>query len=227
MRRWKNKRWIGTTSWYHRVADDSAVPKMPVIKAQKPLGLPRKGRFGWTSKNNHRRICGVWSEYAKLATMSAYHIDVFRCAGNFNGGVHGFEFLLVVLLCTLGLLQSCAQAVLSLSFPYLLYARKETATLFFIYLLLLFFCGSGSDCPTTIFFLQGVWFIGTNWAMLRIEQNKPARSWKRGEAPIPRVGKGLSGFRIERAPPCEGVSALDHQATPALAPSYSIQKCNV
>jgi hypothetical protein len=51
--------------------------------------------------------------------------------------------------------------------------------------------------------------------MLRIEQNLPARSQKRGEASIPRVGKGLPGFGIERAPSREGVSALDHQSTPA------------
>jgi hypothetical protein len=63
--------------------------------------------------------------------------------------------------------------------------------------------------------LQGVRFFGTNQAILRIEQNLPARSWKRGEAPIPRVGKGLPGFRIKRASSREGVSALDHQATPA------------
>jgi hypothetical protein len=50
--------------------------------------------------------------------------------------------------------------------------------------------------------------------MLRIEQNLPARSWKRGEAPIPRLGKGLPGFGIEHAPSRVGVSALDHQATP-------------
>ncbi len=50
---------------------------------------------------------------------------------------------------------------------------------------------------------------------MRIEQNLPARSRKRDEALIPRVGKGLPGFRIERAPSREGVSALDHQATPA------------
>jgi hypothetical protein len=29
------------------------------------------------------------------------------------------------------------------------------------------------------------------------------------------VGKGVPGFGIERAPSREGVSALDHQATPA------------
>jgi hypothetical protein len=29
------------------------------------------------------------------------------------------------------------------------------------------------------------------------------------------VGKGVPGFRIERAPSRAGVSALDHQATPA------------
>ncbi len=58
-------------------------------------------------------------------------------------------------------------------------------------------------------------FFGTSWAMLRIEQNLPARSQKRGEAPIPRVGRGLPGFGIERAPSHEWVSALDHQATPA------------
>jgi hypothetical protein len=48
-------------------------------------------------------------------------------------------------------------------------------------------------------FLQGVRFFGTNQAMLRIKQNLPAISRKRGEAPIPRVGKGLPGFGIERA----------------------------
>jgi hypothetical protein len=48
---------------------------------------------------------------------------------------------------------------------------------------------------------------------LRIETNLPARSRKRGEAPIPRVGRGLPGFGIERGPSREGVSALDHQAT--------------
>jgi hypothetical protein len=48
--------------------------------------------------------------------------------------------------------------------------------------------------------------------MLRIEQNLPARFGKRGEVPIPRVGKG---FGLERSPSREGVSALDHQATPA------------
>ncbi len=65
-------------------------------------------------------------------------------------------------------------------------------------------------------FLQGVRFFGiSNPAMLRIEQNLPARSRKRGEAPIPRVGKWLPGFGIEQAPSREGVSALDHQATPA------------
>jgi hypothetical protein len=52
--------------------------------------------------------------------------------------------------------------------------------------------------------------------MLRTEQNLPARSRKRGEAPDPyRVGKGVPGFGIEHAPSREGVSALDHQATPA------------
>jgi hypothetical protein len=50
---------------------------------------------------------------------------------------------------------------------------------------------------------------------LRIEQNLPARSRKMGEAPIPRVGKRLPGFGIERAPSREGVSALDHRAKPA------------
>ncbi len=50
--------------------------------------------------------------------------------------------------------------------------------------------------------------------MLRIKQNMPARSQKRGKAPTPSVGKGLPGFRIERKPSCEGVGALDHQATP-------------
>ncbi len=54
--------------------------------------------------------------------------------------------------------------------------------------------------------------------MLRIEQNLPARSRKGGEAPIPRVGKGLPGFGIERATSREGVIALDHQATPAASP---------
>ncbi len=49
--------------------------------------------------------------------------------------------------------------------------------------------------------------------MLRIKQNLPGRSWKRGEAPIPRKGKGLPGFGIEPAPSREEVSALDHQAT--------------
>jgi hypothetical protein len=72
-------------------------------------------------------------------------------------------------------------------------------------------------------FLQGVRFFGTNQAMLRIEQNLPARSQqKRGEAPIPRVGKGLPGFGIGRAPSREGVSALDHQATPAASPVHLI-----
>jgi hypothetical protein len=45
--------------------------------------------------------------------------------------------------------------------------------------------------------------------MLRIERNLPARSWKRGEAPIPRVGKGFPGFGIKRASSGEGVSVLD------------------
>ncbi len=49
--------------------------------------------------------------------------------------------------------------------------------------------------------------------MLRIKQNLPARSRKSGEAPIPRMGKGLPGFGIERTPFHEGVSVLDHQAT--------------
>ncbi len=69
-----------------------------------------------------------------------------------------------------------------------------------------FFFGSGSGCPAT-----AVRFFGTNRAMLRIKQNLPARSRKRGEAPIPRVEKRLPGF----------VSALDHQAT-APAPSQSL-----
>ncbi len=60
--------------------------------------------------------------------------------------------------------------------------------------------------------------------MLRIEQNLPARSQKRGEAPIPRVGKGLPRFGIERALSREGVRALDHQATPA-AHLSSHQRC--
>jgi hypothetical protein len=64
-------------------------------------------------------------------------------------------------------------------------------------------------------FLQRVRFFGTNQAMLKIDQNLPARSRKRGEAPIPRVRKGLPGFGIERAPSNDAVSALDHQATPA------------
>ncbi len=65
-------------------------------------------------------------------------------------------------------------------------------------------------------FMHGVRFFGTNRALLRIEQNLPARSRKRGDALIPRVGKGLPGFGIERASSGEGVSALDHQqATPA------------
>jgi hypothetical protein len=52
--------------------------------------------------------------------------------------------------------------------------------------------------------------------MFRIEQNLPAISRKRGEAPLPRVGKGLPGFRVEGAASREGVSALDHHAiTPA------------
>jgi hypothetical protein len=42
--------------------------------------------------------------------------------------------------------------------------------------------------------------------------------------PIPRVGKGVPGFGIERAPSCEGVSALDHQATPAALP-MSLSTC--
>ncbi len=71
-------------------------------------------------------------------------------------------------------------------------------------------------------FLQGVKFFETNRAMLRIEQNLPARSRKRGEAPIARVGKGLPGFGIERAPSREGVNALDHQATPAASQDESI-----
>jgi hypothetical protein len=49
--------------------------------------------------------------------------------------------------------------------------------------------------------------------MLRIEQNLPARSQKRVEAPFPRVGKSVPWFGIERAPCLAGVSALDHQAT--------------
>ncbi len=56
--------------------------------------------------------------------------------------------------------------------------------------------------------------------MLRIEQNLPARSRKRVEARIPRVGKGLSGFGIERASSREGFSVLDHQATPAARWDY-------
>ncbi len=68
-------------------------------------------------------------------------------------------------------------------------------------------------------FLQRVQFFRTNRAMLRIKQNLPARSRKRGEAPISRMGKGVPGFRIERASSHEGVSAPDHQATPA-ASSY-------
>jgi hypothetical protein len=64
-------------------------------------------------------------------------------------------------------------------------------------------------------FLQGVPFFGTNRALLKVEQNLPARSRKRGEAPIPRMGKGLPGFAIERAPSHDGGSALDHHATPA------------
>jgi hypothetical protein len=55
----------------------------------------------------------------------------------------------------------------------------------------------------------------TNRAMLRTEQNLSARSRKRGEAAIPRVGKRLPGFGIERAPSSLGVSAFDHQAAPA------------
>jgi hypothetical protein len=64
-------------------------------------------------------------------------------------------------------------------------------------------------------FLQGDCFFGTDQAMLRNEPNLPARSRKGIEAPIPRVGKGLPGFGIKRAPSRERVSALDHQATPA------------
>jgi hypothetical protein len=37
------------------------------------------------------------------------------------------------------------------------------------------------------------------------------------------VGKGLPGFGIERAPSREGVSALDHQATPAALQALSIR----
>jgi hypothetical protein len=58
--------------------------------------------------------------------------------------------------------------------------------------------------------------------MLRIEQNLPARSRKKGEGSIPRVGKGLPGLGIERALSRQKVSALDHQAT-TVAP----KKCSI
>jgi hypothetical protein len=59
--------------------------------------------------------------------------------------------------------------------------------------------------------LQGVRFFGANQAMLRIEQNLPARSQKRGEAPItPRVGKGCRGLGLNARPP---VRELAHWTT--------------
>ncbi len=50
------------------------------------------------------------------------------------------------------------------------------------------------------------------WESNRTCQPDPRRGVKH---PIPRVGKGVPGFGLERAPSREGVSALDHQATPA------------
>jgi hypothetical protein len=68
-----------------------------------------------------------------------------------------------------------------------------------------------------LLFLRGVRFFGTNraifWKSNRTCQPDPGI--KRGEAPIPRVGKEVPGFGIERAPFLAGVSALEHQATPA------------
>ncbi len=45
--------------------------------------------------------------------------------------------------------------------------------------------------------------------------------WLSRKHPIPRVGKGVLGFGIKCAPSREGVSALDHQATPAASPLTS------
>ncbi len=78
-----------------------------------------------------------------------------------------------------------------------------------------FFCGSGSGCPATIF--CKVSFVCSEpiepyWESNRTCQPDPGRGVKH---PIPRGGKGEPGFGIERAPSREGVSALDHQATPA------------
>jgi hypothetical protein len=53
-------------------------------------------------------------------------------------------------------------------------------------------------------------FFGTNLAMkLRIKQNLPARSHERGEAQIPRVGKGMLGLWVKRArsAPCLSCAA--------------------
>ncbi len=70
---------------------------------------------------------------------------------------------------------------------------------------------SGSGCPATNFCKVSDFSepIEPCWESNRTCQPDP------GEAPIPRVGKGLTGFGIEHAPSREGVSALDHQATPA------------
>jgi hypothetical protein len=54
--------------------------------------------------------------------------------------------------------------------------------------------------------LQGVQFFGTNWAIFQIKQNLPARSRKRREAPIPRMGKGLPGFGVKRVPSLGGLA---------------------
>jgi hypothetical protein len=76
-------------------------------------------------------------------------------------------------------------------------------------------CLSLCLCWSRHLFLLGVWYYGSNRAVLQIELNLPARSRNRCETPTPRVGKGVPGSGIERVPSLAGVSALDHQATPA------------
>ncbi len=69
-----------------------------------------------------------------------------------------------------------------------------------------FFCGLGSGCPATIFCKVSDFSepIEPYWESNRTCQPHPGRGLKH---PIPRVGKGVPGFGIKRAPSREGVIA--------------------
>ncbi len=47
MWQWEKNSWVGATSWYHCVADDSRIPKMPAISPLQALVHPQ------TQKKNH------------------------------------------------------------------------------------------------------------------------------------------------------------------------------